>query len=59
VIDKLRTTEYDSFVKVGVERAKTATEDAYTRINREKELIKQRIKQTGATNKDLFKDLID
>jgi hypothetical protein len=56
-MDGLRRTEYESFASIGMERAKTANVDAYSRINKEKELIKERMRLAGGTNKALFNDL--
>lgn len=57
-MDKLRAREYETFASIGMERAKNTKEDAYARINREKELIKERLARAGGTNKALFHDLL-
>lgn len=56
-MDKLRVREYETFASIGMERAKSAKEDAYVRINKEKELIKERLAKAGGTTKALFHDL--
>lgn len=57
-MDELRSTEYDSFARIGLERAKTSDGNAYQRIENQKNLIKERIKQAGGdTNRALFHDL--
>ena len=56
-MDNLRTTEYESFASIGLERAKTGDGNAYNKINKEKELIKERIKLASGANKALFHDL--
>lgn len=58
-MDDLRTTEYQSFAKIGLERANTTQEDAYKKIESEKELIKERIKQAGGANRALFHDILN
>ena len=40
VMYTLRDTEYQAFAAIGMERAKTADQNAYDRINQQKELLK-------------------
>lgn len=58
VIDQLRTSEYESFASIGLGRKKKDTETTDKRIQMEKELLKQRIKQAGSRT-NVFSGLID
>jgi len=53
----LRTTEYESFATIGLER-KNKDLAADKQLEIEKEILKQRIKNAGGSKK-LFSDLID
>ena len=57
VIDQLRTTEYESFASIGLER-KRNDPNIDKKIEIEKELLKQRIKNAGNSRK-LFSDLVE
>jgi hypothetical protein len=54
VMYSLREKEYQTFASLGLERAKTADQGVYDRINQKKELLKQRIQMAGATNPRVF-----
>ena len=46
VVDKLRSDEYETFARLGMDRKKPG-EDAYKKIEQEKRMIKERLKRLG------------
>jgi len=59
IMDNIRTTEYESFAKIGLERAQTAeNKEAKRKFQSDKEAIMDRLKATkGDNTRAMFHDL--